>query len=116
MKRSILAILTTLFSYVIYADQDVTKMSELEKCNIIADGYALMYQNHIDGWSLEDQKEFFDNVLGDSTDKATIERFKRQAETVYKLPIPTNIDEQKQEKINLYIRESANCLYDFKQN
>ena len=41
------------------------------------------------------------------------EKAKREAENIYKLPVPLSFEDQKREKIDLYIRESANCLYDF---
>ena len=56
MKVVLIGLFLSSFSYTIYADQDVGKMSELEKCSVIADGFAQMYQNHINGWTVEDQK------------------------------------------------------------
>ena len=115
MKKYYLLLLVT-FSTAVISNKDVNEMTDLEKCSVIADGYALMYQNHIDGWTVEDQKTFFDNVLAKDGDLESLERLKRQAETIYMLPVPKGKDAQKREKINLYIRESANCLYDFSRN
>lgn len=115
MKKYCFLLLATI-STVVIAEQDVNEMTDLEKCSVIADGYARMYQNHIDGWTIEDQKFFLDSVLAKDGDIDSLERLKRQAETIYMLPVPKEKDTQKREKINLYIRESANCLYDFKPN
>ena len=110
--RGLLALFLVMFSAMVLAGKNVSELTDLAKCSIIADGYARMYQNHVDGWSIGDQKEFLDNVLGND-DVETLNRLKREAENIYKLPVPLIFEDQKREKIDLYIRESANCLYDF---